>query len=88
MLKNDCLNVYICSNFDKGISKMKVTLEFDLTLPSERYAYEASKRGLEACQMLESLKACVQGYQAYKGISESVLADLIADLDKWEDVKI
>jgi hypothetical protein len=38
--------------------------------------------------MLESLKAATSGYTAYKGLSESVLADIIADLSKWEDVKL
>jgi hypothetical protein len=38
--------------------------------------------------LLESLKEATQGYTAYKGVSESVLADIIADLSKWEDVKL
>lgn len=67
---------------------MKVTLEYDLSIPSEEYAYKCSQKALEACQMLESLKAYTQGYTAYKGISEAVLADIISDLSKWEDVKI
>lgn len=64
------------------------TLTYDLSKPEQVYAYKCASKGLEACQMLESMKACVRGYQAYKGVSESVLADLISDLDKWEDVKI
>ena len=72
---------------------MKVTLEYDLSVPSEEYAYKCSQRALEACQMLESLKAYTQGYTAYKGISkqpcgEAVLADIISDLSKWDGVKI
>jgi hypothetical protein len=51
-------------------------------------AHKYALKGLEACQMLESLKAATQGYQAYKGLSETVLADIIADLSKWEDVKL
>jgi hypothetical protein len=38
--------------------------------------------------MVESLKSFTAGYQAYKGLSESVLADIIQDLSKWEDVKL
>lgn len=67
---------------------MKVTLEYDLSVPAEEYAYKCSQKALEACQMLESLKAYTQGYTAYKGISEAVLADIISDLSKWDNVKI
>ena len=67
---------------------MKATIEYDLSNPTEAYAYKCSQRALEACQMLESLKTYTQGYTAYKGVSESVLADIISDLSKWEDVKI
>jgi hypothetical protein len=67
---------------------MKATIEYDLSNPTEAYAYKCSQRALEACQMLESLKSLTQGYTAYKGVSESVLADIISDLSKWEDVKL
>ena len=67
---------------------MKATIEYDLSNPTEAYAYKCSQKALEACQMLESLKSLTQGYTAYKGVSESVLADIISDLSKWEDVKI
>lgn len=67
---------------------MKVTLEYDLSKPTEEYAYKCASKGLEACQMLESLKAYTQGYTAYKGVSEAVLADIIHDLSKWDNVKI
>jgi hypothetical protein len=77
-----------CLNFDKGVIKMKATIEYDLSQPTEAYAYKCAQKALEACQMLESLKSLTQGYTAYKGLSESVLADIIADLSKWEDVKL
>ena len=67
---------------------MKATIEYDLSNPTEAYAYKCSQRAFEACQMLESLKSLTQGYTAYKGVSESVLADIIADLSKWDDVKL
>ena len=67
---------------------MKATIEYDLSQPAEAYAYKCSQKALEACQMLESLKGYTQGYQAYQGVSESVLADIIADLSKWDNVKI
>ena len=67
---------------------MKATIEYDLSNPTEAYAYKCSQRALEACQMLESLKSLTQGYTAYKGMSEGVLADIISDLSKWEDVKL
>lgn len=71
----------------------KAILEYDLSKPEQVFAHKCALKGLEACQMLESLKAATQGYQAYKGVSkhpcgESVLADIIADLSKWEDVKL
>ena len=66
----------------------KAILEYDLSKPEQVLAYKYALKGLEACQMLESLKAATAGYQAYKGLSESVLADIIADLSKWEDVKL
>ena len=66
----------------------KLTLEYDLSKPEQVYAYKCALKGLEACQMLESLKAATAGYQAYKGVSETVLADIIADLSKWDNVKI
>ena len=65
-----------------------VTLTYDLSKPDQVYAYKCASKGLEACQMLESLKAYTQGYTAYKGISEAVLADIISDLSKWDGVKI
>jgi len=64
------------------------TLTYDLSKPEQVMAHKYALKGLEACQMLESLKAATAGYQAYKGLSESVLADIIADLSKWEDVKL
>jgi len=66
----------------------KAILEYDLSKPEQVLAHKYALKGLEACQMLESLKAYTQGYTAYKGVSESVLADIIADLSKWEDVKL
>ena len=67
---------------------MKATIEYDLSNPAEAYAYKCSQKALEACQLLESLKGLTQGYTAYKGISESVLADIISDLSKWEAVTL
>lgn len=64
------------------------TLTYDLSKPEQAFAHKCALKGLEACQMLESLKATTAGYTAYKGVSESVLADIISDLSKWEDVKI
>ena len=64
------------------------TLSYDLSKPEQVFAYKCALKGLDACQMLESLKASTQGYTAYKGLSESVLADIIQDLSKWEDVKL
>jgi hypothetical protein len=66
----------------------KAILEYDLSKPEQVFAHKCALKGLEACQMLESLKAATAGYTAYKGVSESVLADIIADLSKWEDVKL
>jgi hypothetical protein len=66
----------------------KAILEYDLSKPEQVFAHKCALRGLEACQMLESLKATTAGYTAYKGVSESVLADIISDLSKWEDVKL
>ena len=66
----------------------KLTLEYDLSKPEQVYAYKCALKGLEACQMLESLKGLTAGYTAYKGVSESVLADIISDLSKWDGVKI
>jgi len=66
----------------------KAILEYDLSKPEQVFAHKCALKGLEACQMLESLKAVTAGYTAYKGLSESVLADIIQDLSKWEDVKI
>lgn len=67
---------------------MKAIIEYDLSNPTEAYAYKCAQKALEAVQMVESLKSFTQGYQAYKGLSESVLADVISDLSKWEDVKL
>ena len=64
------------------------TLSYDLSKPEQVFAYKCALKGLDACLMLESLKSATQGYTAYKGMSESVLADIIQDLSKWEDVKL
>jgi len=64
------------------------TLSYDLSKPEQVFAYKCALKGLDACLMLESLKASTQGYQAYKGLSESVLADIIQDLSQWEGVKL
>jgi hypothetical protein len=66
----------------------KAILEYDLSKPEQVLAHKYALKGLEACQMLESLKGLTAGYTAYKGLSESILADIIADLSKWEDVKL
>ena len=64
------------------------TLSYDLSKPEQVYAYKCALKGLDACLMLESLKSAIQGYQAYKGLSESVLQDIIQDLSKWDNVKL
>lgn len=64
------------------------TLSYDLSKPEQVYAYKCALKGLDACLMLETLKSATQGYTAYKGLSESVLADIIKDLSQWEDVKL
>lgn len=64
------------------------TLSYDLSKPEQVFAYKCALKGLDACLMLESLKSATAGYQAYKGLSESVLADIIQDLSQWEDVKL
>ena len=64
------------------------TLTYDLSKPEQVFAHKCALKGLDACQMLESLKSATAGYQAYKGVSETVLADIIQDLSKWEDVKL
>lgn len=64
------------------------TLTYDLSKPEQAFAHKCALKGLDACLMLESLKAATAGYTAYKGLSESVLADIIADLSRWEDVKL
>jgi midasin (ATPase involved in ribosome maturation) len=64
------------------------TLTYDLSKPEQVMAHKYALKGLEACQLLESLKGLTAGYTAYKGVSESVLANIIADLSKWEDVKL
>ncbi len=66
----------------------KAILEYDLSKPEQVMAHKYALKGLEACLLIESLKASTQGYTAYKGLSESVLADIISDLSKWEDVKL
>jgi hypothetical protein len=71
----------------------KAILEYDLSKPEQVLAHKYALKGLDACLLLESLKSSTQGYTAYKGVSkhpcgESVLADIIADLSKWEEVKI
>ena len=66
----------------------RAVLEYDLSKPEQVYAYKCALKGLEACQMLESLKSYTQGYQAYKGVSETVLQDIISDLSKWDGVRI
>ena len=67
---------------------MKATIEYDLSKPADAYAYKCAQRAKDAVMMLESLKSLTQGYTAYKGLSESVLADIIQDLSKWEDVTL
>ena len=64
------------------------TLSYDLSKPEQVFAYKCALKGLDACLMLESLKEATQGYTAYKGLSESVLADIISDLSKWDNVKL
>jgi len=64
------------------------TLSYDLSKPEQVFAYKCALKGLDACLMLESLKASTQGYTAYKGMSEGLLADIIQDLSQWEDVKL
>ena len=64
------------------------TLSYDLSKPEQVFAYKCALKGLDACLLLESLKSATQGYTAYKGVSESVLADIIADLSKWDGVTL
>ena len=64
------------------------TLSYDLSKPEQVFAYKCALKGLDACLLLESLKSSTAGYTAYKGVSESVLADIISDLSQWEDVKL
>ena len=67
---------------------MKATIEYDLSNPADAYAYKCAQKAKDAVMMLESLKSLTQGYTAYKGLSESVLADIISDLSKWDNVTL
>ena len=67
---------------------MKATIEYDLSNPADAYAYKCAQKAKDAVMMLESLKGLTQGYTAYKGLSESVLADIISDLSKWDNVTV
>lgn len=75
-------------NFKNKKSAGTATLSYDLSKPEQVFAYKCALKGLDACLMLESLKASTQGYQAYKGLSESVLADIIQDLSQWDNVNV
>ena len=66
----------------------RAILEYDLSKPEQVLAHKYALKGLEACLLLESLKSATQGYTAYKGLSESVLADIISDLSKWDSVTL
>ena len=67
---------------------MKATIEYDLSNPTDAYAYKCAQRAKDAVMMVESLKQLTQGYTAYKGVSETVLADIISDLSKWDNVTV
>ena len=75
-------------NNNNSKSAGTATLSYDLSKPEQVFAYKCALKGLDACLMLESLKEATQGYTAYKGLSESVLADIISDLSKWDNVKL
>ena len=75
-------------NFKNKKQAGTAILSYDLSKPEQVFAYKCALKGLDACLMLESLKSATAGYQAYKGLSESVLADIIQDLSQWEDVKL
>jgi len=75
-------------NFKNKKQAGTATLSYDLSKPEQVFAYKCALKGLDACLMLESLKASTQGYQAYKGLSESVLADIIQDLSQWDNVNV
>lgn len=83
-------DVSFCNGFNIGESEfeMKATIEYDLSNPADAYAYKCAERAKDAVMLIESLKQFTQGYTAYKGISESVLADIISDLSQWDDVKL
>ena len=75
-------------NFKNKKQAGTATLSYDLSKPEQVFAYKCALKGLDACLMLETLKASTQGYQAYKGLSESVLADIIKDLSQWDNVTV
>lgn len=75
-------------NFKNKKQAGTATLSYDLSKPEQVFAYKCALKGLDACLMLESLKASTQGYTAYKGLSESVLADIIQDLSQWDNVTV
>ena len=75
-------------NFKNKKLSGTATLSYDLSKPEQVFAYKCALKGLDACLLLESLKSSTQGYTAYKGVSESVLEDIISDLSKWDNVTV
>ena len=87
-MNNCCKNTTTKSCVKATVCGAKATLEYDLSKPEQAFAYQCACKGLEACLLLESLKASTQAYRDHKNLPEAFIADMIKDLDQWKDVRI
>jgi len=70
----------------KFFNRGTVSLTYDLSNPDEVYAYRCALNGLNACLLLESMKAYTEASVKDNVPYLALLADLRKDLDAWEVV--
>ena len=82
-LKHDYVFVYFCINFDKGVTKVKAIIEYDLFNAQDAHAYKCSQKAVEAFYTLETIADDIEVYLSNKTTSEAVLVDIRRILDQW-----
>jgi hypothetical protein len=82
-LSYDYVFVYFCINFDKGVTKVKAIIEYDLFNAQDAHAYKCSQKAVEAFYTLETLMDDLEVFLANKTTSEACLLDIQRVLLQW-----
>ena len=75
--------VYFCINFVESEFKVRVTVTYELTNPTDAHAYKCSQKAVEAFYTLETIQDDLEMFMTNKTTSEECLLDIQRVIIQW-----